>query len=284
MRLTLKDFQTSAVEKTLLHLHSARRDAALTDQAVVLSAPTGSGKTVIATAVIETVLFGSDTAPGDPGAVFLWITDQPELNEQTRRKMVSTSSKLGPDRLVVIESEFDEEKLTPGRVYFVNTQKLGSGGNLVKGTGDLRTWTFWDTINNTLADGSIHLTLVIDEAHRGMAENARQREQATSIIQKFLKGNGEVRSVPLVLGISATPQRFEALLAGTERTKRPVTVTPPCSCSPPARSAPCSPPAGSRSSSREPGSSCGSGGSRRARRSSTPSSPRSWSWPSPPPA
>jgi type III restriction enzyme len=226
MRITLKDFQTNAVAKALLHLHSARRDAPDTDQAVVLSAPTGSGKTVIATSLIETVLFGSDAAPGDPAAVFLWITDLPELNEQTKRKMISTSSKLGPDKLVVIESDFDDERLAPGRVYFVNTQKLGSAGNLVRPPGDLRRHTFWETVNNTISDASLRLVLVIDEAHRGMSENKKERDRATSTIQRFLKGTSEMRAVPVVLGISATPQRFEQLLAGTERTKRPITVTP----------------------------------------------------------
>jgi hypothetical protein len=51
-----------------------------------LSAITGSGKTVTATAVIEALLFGStdlDT-DADPRISFLWITDDPALNRQTR--------------------------------------------------------------------------------------------------------------------------------------------------------------------------------------------------------
>jgi type III restriction enzyme len=44
-------------------------------EAVSLSAPTGSGKTVIATAAIELILQGDGQAAPQPDATFLWITD-----------------------------------------------------------------------------------------------------------------------------------------------------------------------------------------------------------------
>src|SRR5206468_1630092 len=58
--------------------------------------------------------------------------------------------------------------------------------------------------------------------HKGMAETPQERETAKTIVQKFIKGSpGEAPPMPLILGISATPERFTALLAGTERTTRP---------------------------------------------------------------
>jgi type III restriction enzyme len=47
------------------------------------------------------------------GATFLWITDQPELNEQTRKKMLDTSSILDGERLIVIDASFNQEVLRP---------------------------------------------------------------------------------------------------------------------------------------------------------------------------
>src|SRR5205823_1381396 len=48
------------------------------------------------------------------------------------------------------------------------------------------------------------------------------------IIQKFIKGsNGEIAAVPLVFGISATPERFAELLAATPRTNRPPVAADP---------------------------------------------------------
>jgi len=55
-------------------------------QAVSLSAPSGSGKTIMATAAIERLIVFDEYAGPLPEVTFLWITDQPELNDQTRRR------------------------------------------------------------------------------------------------------------------------------------------------------------------------------------------------------
>jgi len=227
MRITLKEFQAVAVDKAIRQLRAARRDARETrqDQAVILAAPTGSGKTIIATAAIERLLFGYDGVPPDPRALVLWITDQPELNEQTRRKMLGTSSQLGPDRLVVLDSAFDERALAPGKVYFLNTQKLGTNALLVK-RGDERRYAFWEIASNTIDDPELHLYVVIDEAHRGMVESRAERQKATSIMQRFIKGGEAMQPSPVVMGVSATPQRFLDLLAGSDRTVRQIVVGP----------------------------------------------------------
>ena len=60
-----------------------------------------------------------------------------------------------------------------------------------------------------------------------MAEDRNGREQATSIVQKFIKGSpGQIPQVPLIVGISATPERFQTLLTGTTRIQRPINVDP----------------------------------------------------------
>jgi type III restriction enzyme len=58
--------------------------------------------------------------------------------------------------------------------------------------------------------------VVIDEAHRGM-RSGRVAETAQTIMQKFLMGSESdgLCQMPLVIGISATPKRFEDLLLGT---------------------------------------------------------------------
>ena len=92
MKLELKDFQESAVEDLATKVRQGAQIAGPNSpQAVVLSAPTGAGKTVIATRLIERILEGDHQAGPDPDAVFLWITDLPELNRQTYDKMMDTS-------------------------------------------------------------------------------------------------------------------------------------------------------------------------------------------------
>lgn len=216
MKIVLKDFQDDAVEAVLERLRSASAMVSETNrQAVVLSAPTGAGKTVIATRVLERIIDGDDVAEPDPDATFLWITDLPELNQQTAEKMAATSEILGGLRLQIIDATFDQPAFAPGRVYFLNTQKLGTDKRLVT-RGDGRTYSIWDTIERTIDEYGSSFYVVIDEAHRGMRSGGNG--QASTIIQKFIKGSTELRPVPVIFGISATPKRFTELLDGTNRT------------------------------------------------------------------
>ena len=126
---------------------------------------------------------------------------------------------------MTIDSEsFDDDRLYPGHVYFINTQLLGRDKRLTQG-GDKRQFTFWQTVANTIAEAPEGFILIIDEAHRGASANDRNR---TPIMQKFILGSESdaLPAVPLVLGMSATPQRFTALLGNTNRTQRPVNITP----------------------------------------------------------
>lgn len=225
MRIVLKQFQEDAVARFARFLRGASRDALAGDlQSVLLSSTTGSGKTVMLTRAIELLLAGDEGEPPMSDAVFLWITDQPELNEQTRRKMLQTSSILTADDIVVVDASTDEEALQGGKVYFINTQKLGVEKALVS-PGDRRSYTFWETIRNTISTSPGRFFLIVDEAHRGMTEDEVGQAQATTIIQKFIKGSpGEIPAVPIVVGVSATPERYNQLIGGTGRMHRPVEV------------------------------------------------------------
>lgn len=227
MKLLLKDFQVQAVDRLVNHLRRASIEAQSGDlQAVSLFAPTGSGKTIIATAAIERLLEGDGRSGPFPDATFLWVSDQPNINEQTRRKMLEASSTLGPSNLVIIDAaSFDQETFTPSIVYFLNIQKLGKDKNLIT-KGDERDFTIWETINNTLAARPGALYVFIDEAHRGMSENPRERSDAATITQKFIKGAQDINPVLLIVGISATIDRFNRLVEGTPRIARPVNIEP----------------------------------------------------------
>jgi len=228
VKLPLKDFQEAAVHDLASLARRARDD--IQDggpQTLILAAPTGSGKTVIATSWMERIVEGDEDNPPNPDATFLWITDQPELNEQTRRKFLATSTTFSARHLITLDATFDSKLFPPGNVYFLNTQKLGRKAQLVTPS-DQRGTTIWRTITNTVAQRPESFWVVIDEAHRGMTEDKAARNEARTIVQKFIKGSdNEIEPVPLVFGISATPERFAELLAATPRTNRPpVTVDP----------------------------------------------------------
>lgn len=228
MRDTLFPFQETALadlhEKiNKAHLMWSERDP----QVISFSAPTGSGKTIIMTTLIEEILYGSTDKIGEPDSVFIWLSDSPELNEQTRLKIEGKSDKIPVRDLVTIDSNFSAEYFEGGRVYFLNTQKLGSD-KLLTGTSDTRQYSIWETLTNTAKRIPKKFYVVIDEAHRGTYTSVQAENKAQSIMQKFIKGSEDdgLCVMPLVIGVTATPQRFDNLIAGTTSTVQKVIVPP----------------------------------------------------------
>jgi type III restriction enzyme len=177
------------------------------------------------TALFEDIFFGEPDFEPQPDAVILWISDMPELNEQTRLKIEGKSDRVRARQLVSIDSSFDAERLAGGHIYFINTQKLGTDKLLTR-QGDRRQYTLWETLTNTAEALPDRFYVVIDEAHRGMLRTDREAKTAQTILQKFLLGSPEdgLCRMPLALGITATPRRFEDLLAGTIHTVHKVYV------------------------------------------------------------
>lgn len=226
MRVELFPFQRGAVQNLRLALEGIRKAKRQEESAIIsLQAPTGAGKTIIMSSFIEETYFGSDydMFGEKPDTIFVWLSDSPALNEQSKHKIESKADKISLGRCITIDDDsFDEECLEDGRIYFLNTQKLSKAGNLGKHS-DGRTYTIWETLDNTAKTKADRLVVIIDEAHRGMqgADAAR----ATTIMQRFLMGYGDqMCAMPVVIGMSATPERFRRL---TERLRNsvPMTVT-----------------------------------------------------------
>lgn len=228
MKSSLFPFQEMALRNLRINAAEAvdSYERTHTPQVISFTAPTGAGKTIIMTAFIESVLFGDEVYPEKQDAIFVWLSDSPELNEQSKLKIDTQADKIRLGQCITITDEsFDREVLEDGRIYFLNTQKLGKSSNLTK-TGDKRQFTIWETLRNTVYKKSNRLYFIIDEAHRGMKD--KEAAKATTIMQKFLKGSEEDRlsPMPLVIGMSATSERFNALVEGTSSTIRKVIVSP----------------------------------------------------------
>lgn len=235
MKFTLKDYQEDAVKDVLINLKKAQkrwredRDK----HAFSLTATTGAGKTVMAAAVFEALFHGDDNFnfEPDPGAVVIWFSDDPSLNEQSRFRLLEASDRLSISDLLTVQNTFNRDKLEAGKIYFLNTHKLSKSSLLVRGHDpddsgiekddrqtsilpDLRAFTFWDIIQNTIEDPSLTLYLLLDEAHRGMRAPTRgDGDEKPTIVKRLINGTGSVPGVPIVLGISATVERFNAAMA-----------------------------------------------------------------------
>ena len=76
---------------------------------IPFTAPTGAGKTIIMSAFIE-ALYTGDTYQGTQNdAIVLWISDAPELNEQSKDKLYKVADKLRNRQVVTIDEQRSEE-------------------------------------------------------------------------------------------------------------------------------------------------------------------------------
>ena len=221
-------FQKRALEKLRNHCAAAHNEYknSRENQVVSFTAPTGAGKTIIMSALIEDILFGDEKFVEQPDAIFVWLSDSPELNLQSKEKIDTKADKIKLNQCVVISDDsFDRETLEEGHIYFLNTQKLSKTSNLTQHS-DNRQYTIWETLANTIYEKADKLYFIIDEAHRGMKGTDAGR--ATTIMQKFILGSEKdgLPPVPVVIGMSATIERFNQLVKNSTATNRPVRVGP----------------------------------------------------------
>ena len=232
MNVDLLSFQIKALRNLLVNVTEAQGTYQRTKvpQVVSMQAPTGAGKTIMMAALIESIFTGYSDNDGSyfeekPNSIFVWLSDSPELNEQSKDKIEFKTTKLVLGQCETItEESFDKEMLEDGRIYFLNTQKISRSGNLTRRS-DSRQFTIWETLENTIREKSDRLYFIIDEAHRG-AKTKREAGTDTTIMQRFIKGyeysyDGAPRKMPpmpVVIGMSATAARFNELIGNTNST------------------------------------------------------------------
>lgn len=223
MTSTLFPFQTEALDKLRSFCKKAKRDYKDDGEhtIITLAAPTGAGKTIIMSGLMEKILHGDENNAKEEKSIFVWLSDDPELNEQSMHKVEhETMYELPLGSLEIIkEDSFDKEVLEDGKIYFLNIQKLSKSSNLTKSK-DGREHTIWETLQNTIEQKGERLYFMIDEAHRGTQR--ADANTANSIMQKFIFGspNDKLDKMPIVIGMSATIDRFSELIKGTNSTTR----------------------------------------------------------------
>lgn len=237
MKLELFPFQSEAVasvvkniEECVAQWNATRELSTPVRTAFALSSVTGSGKTIIAATVLESLISGSIALDVDPipGATVLWVNYDPALNKQTRSAFMRYADRIPTTSLHEIDStSFNDTELRAGHVYFLSLPLLG-GSNLLGRATESRDYTFWDVLARTVDNPAKTLIVVVDEAHIGMGGAKRTSSSDVSILQRIITGSGAYSGAPVTWGISATPKRFRERLSVLESvtTRADVIVAP----------------------------------------------------------
>lgn len=163
---------------------------------LVFKAPTGSGKTVMASEMLCRLTEELKERPDAPvtEVAFIWIAPN-KLHEQSYFKMknyFTESCALRP----VIYDELDHSAdgyIKPGEILFVNWESINKEKNIMtRETENMA--SLYDITRRTQDDNGIPIVLVIDEEHMFAGKNAKKSEKVLATIQPKV----EIR-------VSATP-------------------------------------------------------------------------------
>lgn len=163
---------------------------------LVFKAPTGSGKTVMASEMLCRLTEELKERPDAPvtEVAFIWIAPN-KLHEQSYFKMKNYFTENCALRPVIYD-ELDHSAdgyIKPGEILFVNWESINKDKNIMtRETENMA--SLYDITRRTQDDNGIPIVLVIDEEHMFAGLNAKKSEKVLATIQPKV----EIR-------VSATP-------------------------------------------------------------------------------
>lgn len=195
---TLLEFQEKAVQRLQEHVISALKEFR-PQVPVLLKAPTGSGKTVMAAALIERVVTQAHLHPGlDDNMAFIWFAPN-TLHVQSYHSLNQLYEEQRRLNCIDLSSLSSNPVLDPGDMLFANWSSLSSEKNIWRKENETNT-NLESLIENTRNNGT-KIILIIDEAHL----SAFTGKQA-SLVRDLISADVEIL-------ITATPSQQQSLSA-----------------------------------------------------------------------
>ncbi|MBQ0019310.1 MAG: DEAD/DEAH box helicase family protein [Bacteroidales bacterium] len=220
--ITLKDYQRKAVDELKRKMIDMLNDSD-DRQKLVFKAPTGAGKTVMTSCLLDEMTQELPYNGECKHAQVAWVWIAPnKLHQQSYRSMRNFFSEKRSLRPVMFDECDHLEGLHPGDVLFLNWESINKD-NAVLIRDNERSRTLYELIRKTKVEKHIPVVVVIDEEHMFAGRNAKKSELVLRSIQPKVE-----------LRISATPvtQTYNAVMVkrqdvvAEEMTKKGVELNP----------------------------------------------------------
>ena len=169
----------------MLHIHEDR-------QKLVFKAPTGAGKTVMASALLDEL--NQELSAISREVAFIWIAPN-KLHVQTYLSMKNFFTDIRTLRPVFFDDVNPSEGLNPGEVLFLNWESINKE-NAVMIRDNEQNRTLYRLTQRT-QDNGLPIIVIIDEEHMFAGRNANKSEMVLRNINPKIE-----------LRISATPTTF----------------------------------------------------------------------------
>jgi len=193
--LELKDYQEQAVRELKAKIKKQLNNPDVRRKHIILKAPTGSGKTVIASALLEEL---TEEMPDwydsmVKEAAFIWIAPN-KLHEQSYFKMKNffTTKKL-LHTMRWDEMDHTLDYLRHGDILFLNWESINKDNALIMRESESHR-TLIEIADRTQLEHHIPIIVIIDEEHMFAGRNAKKAQQVLEKINPKIE-----------LRISATP-------------------------------------------------------------------------------
>lgn len=186
--LQLKDYQTRAVKKlkeNIMDMLSLQDDR----QKIVFKAPTGAGKTVMASALLDELNMELQTKYME--AAFIWIAPN-KLHIQSYLSFRNFFSEKRTLKPVQFNEVNPSEGLSPGEVLFLNWESINKDNAVIIRDNEQNRNLF--KLTRQTQQNGLPIIVVIDEEHMFAGRNAKKSEMVLSNINPKIE-----------LRISATP-------------------------------------------------------------------------------
>lgn len=191
--ITLKDYQRKAVDELKRKMIDMLNDDC-DRQRLVFKAPTGAGKTVMASCLLDEMTQELPYNGQCQHAQVAWVWIAPnKLHQQSYRSMRNFFSEKRSLRPVMFDECDHVEGLQNGDVLFLNWESINKD-NAVLIRDNEQNRTLYELIRRTKVERHVPVVVIIDEEHMFGGRNARKSELVLKAIQPKI----EIR-------ISATP-------------------------------------------------------------------------------